>query len=222
MNRVTSKTTPDGSTTRPVYNEANLLEELHVSVRGGTEQPVITNLDYNARGQRTLCEHANGATTEYEYDEETFRLRSLETTRTSPANTLQKLLYTYDPVGNITELRDQAATAPVFGTTTPVSGDGKYELLDHLHRQAEHPITHARESGVPPRSRAAQLLLVLTSLAPIGLVYAGVFADRERYGLAIIVVGVAVALWLLFWGLIEGGRRVMGRFPCTVSDPERR
>src|SRR5690606_17059244 len=143
LNRVTSKTTPDGSVTRHVYNEANLLEEVHVSVRGGSEQPVITNLDYNARGQRTLCEHATGTTAEYTYDEETVRLRSLETTRTSPANTLQKLLYTYDPVGNITELQDQADTAPVFGTTTPVSGDGKYEY-DALYRLTyaegrEHP-----------------------------------------------------------------------------------
>src|SRR5690606_35002752 len=143
LNRVTSKTTPDGSVTRHVYNEANLLEEVHVSVRGGGEQPVITNLDYNARGQRALCVYANGTTTEYVYDEETFRLRSLETTRTSPANTLQKLLYTYDPVGNITELQDQADTAPVFGTTTPVSGDGKYEY-DALYRLTyaegrEHP-----------------------------------------------------------------------------------
>jgi RHS repeat-associated protein len=143
LNRVTSKTTPDGSVTRHVYNEANLLEEVHVSVRGGGEQPVITNLDYNARGQRALCVYANGTTTEYVYDEETFRLRSLETTRTSPANTLQKLLYTYDPVGNITELQDQADTAPFFGTTTPVSGDGKYEY-DALYRLTyaegrEHP-----------------------------------------------------------------------------------
>ena len=42
--------------------EASLLEQMLVSVRGATEQTVVDNLDYNARGQRVLCEHANPTT----------------------------------------------------------------------------------------------------------------------------------------------------------------
>jgi hypothetical protein len=74
LNRVTEATAPDvgptnaASVTRPRYNEANLLEAVYVSVRGATEAPVITDVNYNARGQRVLCAYANGTVTTYEYD----------------------------------------------------------------------------------------------------------------------------------------------------------
>ncbi|RYZ01717.1 MAG: toxin, partial [Myxococcales bacterium] len=77
LNRVATATAPDGSVTRPEYNEANLLEAVHVAVRGAAEAAVITDLDYNARGQRLLCAYANGATTTYQYDPKTFRLTEL-------------------------------------------------------------------------------------------------------------------------------------------------
>src|SRR5690606_22978298 len=97
LNRVTSQVTPDGSITRPTYNEANLLEQLHIAVRGGDEQPVIDNLDYNARGQRVLCEHTDPTTggvsyrIEYTYDAETFRLMRPLTRRASDGVILQDL-----------------------------------------------------------------------------------------------------------------------------------
>jgi hypothetical protein len=118
-------------TARPTYNEANLLEALFASVRGAAEQSVITNLDYNPRGQRVLCEYANGTATSYDYDPKTFRLNELQTLRGTVK--LQHLVYTYDPVGNIVALRDLADTAPIFSGTAPVSGDGLYEY-DPLYR----------------------------------------------------------------------------------------
>ena len=39
-------------------NEAGRLEEGRVSVRGATEQLVVKDIEYNARGQRVVCEHA--------------------------------------------------------------------------------------------------------------------------------------------------------------------
>ncbi len=136
LNRVVTATTPDGSVTRPVYNEANLLDAVHVSVRGDPEAPVLTNLGYNARGQRTLAEHANGTSVVYTYDERTFRLKTLVTTRASDGVRLQDLRYFYDPVGNICELHDRASTVPLFTGPAPVSSDGKY-AYDSLYRLVE-------------------------------------------------------------------------------------
>lgn len=160
LNRISSATTPDGSVTRPTYNEANFLEQLHVAKKAAAEQPVINNLDYNARGQRTLCEHASPLSgevsyrIEYSYDPETFRLTRLVTRRASDSVVLQDLRYTHDPVGNIVELQDRADTRPVFGTTKPVSGDGKYEY-DALYRLVraegrEHPGQQPSEDEPPP------------------------------------------------------------------------
>ena len=66
---------------RPRYNKANLLEPLDANLRGA-DRPLLDELchdiDYNAKGQRTLIEYGNGAHTTYDYDI-TFRLRRLFT-----------------------------------------------------------------------------------------------------------------------------------------------
>jgi YD repeat-containing protein len=96
LRRVVTHTTPDGKVTVPTYNEANLLNAVSVT-SGSTTTPVINNIDYNAKGQRILCEHA-GYKIEYAYDPKTFRLAHLWTTRASDSRLLQDLRYTYDPV----------------------------------------------------------------------------------------------------------------------------
>jgi RHS repeat-associated protein len=120
------------SVVQPGYNEANLLEEVHVWLELGAEpaRPLdldpatatlhpVKNIDYDAKGQRTRTDCGNGVTTTYEYDEETFRLIHIKTMRPSGLNglaaqlfvnpaTVQDLRYTYDPSGNITHIRDVA------------------------------------------------------------------------------------------------------------------
>ncbi len=126
LNRPTSVTTPDQSVYRPTFNEANLLNEVDANLRGATTNngtlvwtPFVTNIDYNAKGQRTFIHYANGAETTYEYDDQTFRLIHLKTTRPAGPNGLalqlfanptivQDLHYTYDPVGNITNISDNS------------------------------------------------------------------------------------------------------------------
>ncbi len=114
LNRPVTLTTPDNSVIRPTYNEANFLEKMEVNLRGAsTPTTFISNIDYNARGQRVLIEYGNGiieygkgVQTTYEYDKKTFRLTHLKTMRgTEP---MQYLFYTYDPAGNITTIRDDA------------------------------------------------------------------------------------------------------------------
>lgn len=120
LNRPLTITTPDNSVYRPTFNEANLLDQVDVDLRGaGTATAFVTDIDYNAKGQRTFIRYGNGAETTYKYDDETFRLIQLKTTRPAGLNGLasqlfanptiaQNLHYTYDPVGNITSITDGA------------------------------------------------------------------------------------------------------------------
>ncbi|MDT7808809.1 MAG: hypothetical protein QOJ70_2622 [Acidobacteriota bacterium] len=133
LNRPVSLTTPDTSVARPVYNEANLLEQLVVNLRGAAHaRTFINNLDYNARGQRERIEYDNGTTTVYAYDPTTFHLFNLKTTRAADGAVLQDLTYTYDPAGNVTSIRD-AAQQTVYFNNQVVSADSEY-VYDAVYR----------------------------------------------------------------------------------------
>ena len=97
------------------------------------------------KAKKNIWSLATVPITRYDYDEKTFRLRQLRTTRPtySPsfpqfrsnladANVLQQLLYTYDPVGNITEIEDQAYK-PVFFANGIAEPKSQYEY-DALYR----------------------------------------------------------------------------------------
>src|SRR5260370_20255046 len=107
LDRLATSTSSDGSVSHPVYNEANLLEQIHVNLQGGTTvTSFVTNIDYNAKGQRTLSENGNAARTVYSYDPETVLMRELKTMRTSHHAVLQHLPYAYDPAVNISSVSD--------------------------------------------------------------------------------------------------------------------
>jgi hypothetical protein len=122
LNRPLTTTSPDGSVIRPAFNERNLLKRLDANLRGETSNgepvwmPFVTDIDYNAKGQRALIVYGNGVRTEYTYDSLTFRLVQLLTSRdataypddcpSSPPSgwsgcAVQNLSYSYDPAGNI-------------------------------------------------------------------------------------------------------------------------
>lgn len=124
LNRPVSMTAPDDSEIKPTYNEAGLLERVEVRVRGaGTWTTFVDDIDYDAKGQREKIVYGEGATTtEYTYDPLTFRMTQLKTTRAAgdledegDDDVLQNLSYTYDPVGNITEIKDSAHQTVFFG-----------------------------------------------------------------------------------------------------------
>lgn len=128
LNRPVMMVTPSNRVTlpnviQPRYNEANLLEQVDVWFRQSTvpdglldpstaDLAAVTNINYNEKGQRTQIEYGNGAITTYRYEEETFRLTRLLTMRPqSEGNedqSVQDYRYTYDPVGNITHIADNA------------------------------------------------------------------------------------------------------------------
>lgn len=146
----------------PEYNLRGMLvsEWLHVHASketvGGTvsfipsadpkhNTQAIKKINYNAKGQKEWLELGNGSITRYEYDQQTFRLRQIFTHRPPPdldfprhrANlsnlrVLQQLLYTYDPVGNIAEVEDQAYS-PVYFNGAIAEPRSLYEY-DALYR----------------------------------------------------------------------------------------
>ena len=132
LNRPVTLTAPDGSILKPTYNEANLLEAVGANLRGAAAASAfITNLDYNAKGQRLLCQYANGVSTAYHYDPQTFRMTDLITTRLGDGATLQNLHYTYDPNGNVTEI-DDSAQEPIYFNNAVVTATGHY-LYDAIY-----------------------------------------------------------------------------------------
>jgi RHS repeat-associated protein len=133
LNRPITLTMPDASVARPKYNEANLLESLSVNVRGTAEPtPFVTYVNYNAKGQREIIDYGNGARTRYTYDPLTFRMINLLTHRKQDHTRLQDLHYTFDPIGNITSIRDDAQEAVYFKNQV-VSASSEY-VYDAVYR----------------------------------------------------------------------------------------
>lgn len=133
LNRPTRLAMPDNSKISPTYNEANLLERVDARLRGaGETTPLVTGVSYDAKGQRMQIGYGNGASTNYEYDERTFRLTRLRTKRSLDEAKLQDLSYTYDPVGNITSIRDDAQQTIYFNNQV-VTASAEYEY-DAIYR----------------------------------------------------------------------------------------
>lgn len=133
LNRPTLITQPDGSQHQPGYNKAGMLEAMDVQLQhenGFTQY--VANIDYDEKGQRTKIEYGNGATTTYKYDDETFRLIQLHTSRSSGTQIMQDLNYQYDAMGNITYIRDNAQQTHYFSNSV-ISPEGQYEY-DALYR----------------------------------------------------------------------------------------
>lgn len=138
LGRVVRIDTPHNSTTvassvYPVYNEANLLNQVDVKLRGSaTATTFVSNIDYDAKGQRQRIQYGNGSTTRYDHDPLTYRLTRLLTTRNSGTDILQDLSYTYDPSGNVVQITD-AAQQTIFFNNQVVSPTALYEY-DALYR----------------------------------------------------------------------------------------
>ncbi len=169
LNRPTELTAPDNSVIRPSYNEGSLLERVEANLRGAAVATAfVTDIDYDAKGQRRLIAYGNGVRTTYEYDPLTFRLVDLLTRRDAvafpndcpqpppagwPGCQVQNLHYTYDPVGNITHIRDEAQQARYFlNKRVEPSADYTYDAIyrlieatgrEHLGQVGGTPIPHS-------------------------------------------------------------------------------
>nr|WP_281720112.1 SpvB/TcaC N-terminal domain-containing protein [Nitrosomonas nitrosa] len=161
---------------QPVFNEANLLERVDVWLERATEpdalldpnteqaSPVgVANIDYDAKGQRLRIDYKNGASTFYSYDSLTFRLIRLLTKRNAAVfpcddpqspivgwrgKLVQNLHYTYDPAGNITNIRDDAQQTIYFkNKRVEPSNDYIYDALYRLIQATGRE--HLGQGGAP-------------------------------------------------------------------------
>ena len=114
LGRVTSLTYPDTSTVTQTYNGPQLQ-----SVQEGPTTYARYS-GFNALGQPDKLTLGNGVVTDYTYDAQNFRLKTLKTV--NGATVLQDLGYTFDDGGNVTTLTDT-----VHGTQT-----FNYDDLDRL------------------------------------------------------------------------------------------
>jgi len=156
LNRPTQQVTPHNAAAmkpdviQPGYDEGGLLKIVDVWLQRAAapaalldpstaDRHTVTGIQYNARGQRLTISHGNGTSCAYAYDQQTFRLAQLTTTRPSsfPAGqrVVQALSFFYDPVGNITRIRDDADTQDVIffrNQRVEPSADYTYDPLYRL------------------------------------------------------------------------------------------
>jgi RHS repeat-associated protein len=160
---------------RPTYDAGGSLAKVDVWLELAQEPPapldpgtatrhVVARVDYGARRQRTRIALGNGAVTTYEYDPDTFRLARLRTTRGAEA--VQDLAYTYDAVGNVAEIRDDAQDRVFHGNACVLPGaeyryDALYRLVAASGRehqggdlQADWDDGPRRVTGIPNDCRA--------------------------------------------------------------------
>ena len=162
LNRPVTQTMPDSSVVRHSFNDAGLLESVDVNLRGehagglALWTSFVTDIDYDAKGQRVRVGYGNGAETRYRYDPETFRLRHLFSRRDAsfsadcggdppppfaapeipPAGQrcgVQNLHYTYDAAGNVVHIRDDAQQTIFFnGQVVVPRNDFRYDAIARL------------------------------------------------------------------------------------------
>ena len=114
--------------------------------------PVLQSIDYDAAGQVLREVAGNGVVSDYDYEPQTRRLNSLNTTR--PGKPLQALSYQYDPVGNLLGCSDGTVSRR-FRRNQAVDGnrayqyDALYQLLQATGREQAGQQTAALPTPLP-------------------------------------------------------------------------
>ena len=139
MDRPTLSKTPDNSTTRYTYNTAGLLFKVEANIKNennGAFNDIVSKIEYDVRGERQSVQNQNGVTTSYVRDPLTHRISTVTATRPSSSGgteLLQSLAYTYDPVGNITYIKDSAQQTIFFrNQVVEPSNDYTYDAVYRL------------------------------------------------------------------------------------------
>ncbi|KLU89105.1 hypothetical protein MAPG_08081 [Magnaporthiopsis poae ATCC 64411] len=140
LSRPVRTVVPDKSITHRVYNESQHLDQMFVNVKSehdpdsdpATWTPIMLGVDYDAMYHTIRVVQGNGLVTTREFDPLVKRLRRILTL--DPSNTkIQSLNYTYDPLGNVTSLRDDAQNTVFFRNhrVEPLT-EYKYDALYRL------------------------------------------------------------------------------------------
>jgi RHS repeat-associated protein len=152
MDRVTSITYPDGEVVSYGYNDQLLL----ASMAGAASY--ITGMSYNALGKPTQLSLGNGRVTDYQYCGVEWlgkvpygALAWLKTTKSGYPN-LQDLQYTYDNVGNPTQIHDPRNGETInysyddldrlISASAPINGSYSYNQIGNLLSKTEGGVTY--------------------------------------------------------------------------------
>ena len=134
--------TPQGSSAHLYsYSPDGMVTQVQRESEGKPAKTVYRVEEFDDFGRPVRVSHGGAATCRYRYDATTHRLMGLKTTA-GTGKTLQDLQYTYDPVGNITEVADKAqkvvhfANAPVHAVNT-YRYDALYRLVEATGREHE-------------------------------------------------------------------------------------
>ena len=128
-NRVQTMTYPDGEEVHYHYNRAGNLEKMD-GEKLGRSYEYISRIGFNKYEKQVFLQYGNGAVTTYEYEPELQRLVHMDVA--SNNMTLMNNSYTYDVIGNILGITNNAtATGAIGGTTSHTySYDELYRLTE--------------------------------------------------------------------------------------------
>ncbi|KAF9885168.1 hypothetical protein FE257_000694 [Aspergillus nanangensis] len=142
----------DGSVTRQTYNVCGFLKSVSLArpANPTTSSTYISDISYNAAGQRVQVTYGNGLQTKYVYDPLTLAEVQQKTWKTG-GQTLRDLQYTYDCLDRQV-YREDAAQQDVFfrnGIVRPVN-DYTYDALGQLVVATGREQTNAQTSNLTP------------------------------------------------------------------------
>jgi RHS repeat-associated protein len=128
-NRLKKLTYPDGEEVFYAYNRGGMLKSMY-GKKKGHRYDYLTQLGYDKFGDRVFLSYGNGTQTTYEYDQRRRRLQNISA-HTSTGRQMMDHTFSYDAVGNITQLQSNAPI-PQEGLK---GGNFTYEYqYDHLYR----------------------------------------------------------------------------------------
>ncbi len=150
----TNITYPDFSQVSYLHNSAGLLESIARKENGGSFANLINSLDYSPTGEVTVKNFVNGVQTRNTYNQNALYRLTNKVTVLPNSSHAQDLAYTYDAVGNITQVVDtsNSATAKTINytydslnrltiasttsaTTTPYRYAWTYDVLGNITAQ---------------------------------------------------------------------------------------
>ena len=168
---VTGLTYPNGSQVNYSYNLAGFPNRVQRKASGGSFSDIVSNFDYAPHGLIQNTRFGNNASTTYFYDANAmYRLSNLQTTQNGATST-QQFAYTYDAVGNITQLINSASTSANISavytydalnrlisasaptaTSSPFTQNYSYDLLGNLLGMGVLQTSTSSLSGTTPPS----------------------------------------------------------------------
>jgi len=141
-----------GHVQRLAYDLTGQLRGSWLTLQGQAEQVIVASLRYSAMGQKLQEVHGNGVITAYDYEPRTQHLIGIRVQRPanagSAARVLQDLRYTYDPVGNVLNVRNDAEATRFWRNQKVVPEQAfAYDSLYQLVRATGREMANRGQQG---------------------------------------------------------------------------